>query len=54
MNRDRTEELARAGKKVSRKQILQTMEELEKAKQDIMMNANKGYVIRNMYLKIRG
>ncbi len=54
MNRYRTEELARAGKKVSRKQILQTMEELEKAKQDIMMNANKGYVIRNMYLKIRG
>jgi DNA polymerase-3 subunit delta' len=53
MNRDRAEELALAGEKVSRKQILRTLEELENAKQDILMNANKGYVIRNMYLKIR-
>ena len=54
MNRDRAEELDTAGKKVSRKQILRTLQELENAKQDIRMNANRGYVIRNMYLKIRG
>ncbi len=54
MNRDRAEELDAAGKKVSRKQILRTLQELENAKQDIRMNANRGYVIRNMYLKIRG
>ena len=54
MNRDRLEELAAAGRGLSRKQILQTLEELEQAKQDIRMNANKGYVVKNMYLKIRG
>ena len=51
---DKMAELARAGERVSRKQILQTLEELEKAKNDIWMNANKGYAIRNMFLKIRG
>lgn len=54
MNRDKMKELARAGERISRKQILQTLEELERAKTDIWMNANKGYAVRNMFLKIRG